>query len=267
MRRALISLASAWLAVTAMGIVPVSMDDDEPPLGSAAISVGNADLSVAAEQTTPGTDGGTSPIYDDDQGPRYTPKPFDFNSCITDWDTYNRCFRARQDAAVVEEEPAIPAITITDLAQFAPDPVATTGEPDNLGVAGMPTNFVAAASAHTRTSALFGIPLTVRFTPVGYDFRYGDGDTASTTTGGQPWASLGQASFTPTATSHIYGERGTYDAGVTVRYTAEVDLGIGWFPVAGQLSIAGPTQQIRIFEAHTALVARTCAEQPAAPGC
>ncbi|WP_350352064.1 hypothetical protein ABS642_01965 [Microbacterium sp. A8/3-1] len=218
-------------------------------------------------RTIPGTDGGTSPIYDDDPGPRYTPKPFDFNSCVIDWDSYNRCFRARQDAEVVEEEPTIPAITITDLAQFAPDPVATTGEPDNLGVAGMPTNFVAAASAHTRTGALFGIPLTVRFTPVGYDFRYGDGDAASTTTGGQPWAALGQASFTPTATSHIYAERGTYDAGVTVRYTAEVDLGIGWFPVAGQLSIAGPTQQIRIFEAHTALVARTCAEQPAAPGC
>lgn len=187
-------------------------------------------------------------------------------------DPLGRCEVSAQHLKLCRPSPiapsvGTPAITITDLAQFAPDPVATTGEPDNLGVAGMPTNFVAAASAHTRTGALFRIPLTVRFTPVGYDFRYGDGDAASTTTGGQPWAALGQASFTPTATSHIYAERGTYDAGVTVRYTAEVDLGIGWFPVAGQLSIAGPTQQIRIFEAHTALVARTCAEQPAAPGC
>ncbi len=94
-----------------------------------------------------------------------------------------------------------------------------------------------------------------------------DTDTTTTTTGGQTWSALGQATFTPTATSHIYGERGTYDASVTVRYTAEVDLGTGWFPVEGQLSIDGPTQQIRIFEAHTALVARTCVEQPAAPGC
>lgn len=266
-------LAASLLALVVLssaGAVPTETPENPPPqtgIEGAWVSNNTDSLTAVGSRTTQEQDGTASPLDDDDQGPRYTPKPFDFKSCITDWDTYNRCFRARQDAAVVEEGPAIPAITITDLAQFAPDPVATTGEPDNLGVAGMPTNFVAAASAHTRTGALFGIPLTVRFTPVGYDFRYGDGDAASTTTGGQPWAALGQASFTPTATSHIYGERGTYDAGVTVRYTAEVDLGIGWFPVAGQLSIAGPTQQIRIFEAHTALVARTCAEQPAAPGC
>jgi hypothetical protein len=171
------------------------------------------------------------------------------------------------DPTVPPSDPGVAPITVTDLAEFAPDPVATVGEPDNLGVAGMPTNFVAAASAHTRAGALFGIPVTVRFTPVGFDFRYGDGDTTTTTTGGQTWSALGQATFTPTATSHIYGERGTYDASVTVRYTAEVDLGTGWFPVEGQLSIDGPAQQIRIFEAHTALVARTCVEQPAAPGC
>ncbi|WP_435745629.1 hypothetical protein [Microbacterium sp. PMB16] len=131
----------------------------------------------------------------------------------------------------------------------------------------MPTNFVAAASAHTRTGALFGAPLTVRFTPIGYDFHYGDGDTASTRAGGQTWSALGQAPFTPTDTSHTYRERGSYDASVSVRYSAEVDLGGGWFVVPGELAIDGPTQQIRIFEAHTALVARTCSEQPTAPGC
>lgn len=187
-------------------------------------------------------------------------------------DPLGRCDVAAQHLQLCRPSPqassvGTPSITLTDLAQFAPEPVVTVGEPDNLGVAGMPTNFVAAASVHTRTGALFGLPLTVRFTPVGFDFRYGDGDAASSATGGQTWAALGQASFTPTATSHTYRERGTYEAGVTVRYTAEVDLGVGWFPVAGQLTIDGPTQQIRIFEAHTALVARTCAEQPAAPGC
>ena len=73
--------------------------------------------------------------------------------------------------------------------------------------------------------------------------------------------------FTPTDTSHTYADRGTYDASVDIAYTAEIDLGVGWFPVEGQLDITGPVQQIRIFEAHTALVARTCAEQPSAPGC
>jgi hypothetical protein len=164
-------------------------------------------------------------------------------------------------------DPGIPAVTLTDLAQFSPPPAPLAGEPANIGIAGMPTNFVAEASVTTATGTLFGAPLTVRFTPSAYEFHYGDGTDATTANGGQSWSALGQAQFTPTATSHTYRERGTYDASVTVRYTAEVDLGVGWFPVEGQLSIAGPAQQIRIFQAHTALVARTCGEQPSAPGC
>lgn len=234
---------------------------------SAAVANDGTEIEVRGEWAERGTDGLGAPFVDSDGTPSPR-KQFSLDDCLGNWDNEGSCFRAlRNNEPAAPDDAAIPAITLTDLAQFAPDPVAATGEPDNLGVAGMPTNFVAAASVHTRTGALFGIPLNVRFTPVGYDFRYGDGDTASTTSGGQAWATLGQASFTPTATSHIYRERGTYDANVTVHYTAEVDLGTGWFPVDGQLSIDGPTQQIRIFEAHTALVARTCTEQPTAPGC
>lgn len=233
----------------------------EQRIGTCTVSTTNntSTLDFEARKSDPGS-GGTAPIGTSDPERR------------TLSDALGRCAVEQRRIEICPANPeaptiAVPAITLTDLAHFAPDPVAATGEPDNLGVAGMPTNFVAAASAHTRSGALFGVPVTVRFTPVGYDFRYGDGDTASTTTGGQTWSTLGQAAFTPTATSHIYRERGTYDASVIVRYTAEVDLGTGWFPVEGQLSIDGPVQQIRIFEAHTALVARTCTEQPAAPGC
>lgn len=163
--------------------------------------------------------------------------------------------------------PAAPTVTITDLASFSPATATATGEPSNLGIAGLPMNFVATASAHTRTGTLFGAPISVRFTPVGFDFRYGDGVTATLTTGGTTWTALGQAQFTPTATSHVYRDRGTYNADVTIRYTAEVDLGGGWIPIDGQLSVPGPAQQIRIYEAHTALVQYTCTERPTAPGC
>ena len=240
-------------------------------------AMGKAGLCTSNDGTTL-TIGGSIPVYDaepgsspigngtpGDQGP---PSPPPYQLCERSL-THLRVCPAKQAPtdATAPADPGVAPITLTDLAQFAPDPVAASGEPDNLGVAGMPTNFVAAASAHTRNGALFGVPVTVRFTPVGYDFRYGDGETASTTNGGQTWAALDQASFTPTTTSHIYRERGTYDASVTVRYSAEVDLGTGWFPIDGQLTVNGPTQQIRIFEAHTALVARTCTEQPDAPGC
>ncbi|UNK69877.1 hypothetical protein [Microbacterium sp. H1-D42] len=166
-----------------------------------------------------------------------------------------------------EATPAIPEITITDLASFSPEPGILAGEPDNLGVAGLPTNFTTDADVHTQAGELFGFPIQVRFTPATYTFLYGDGESRASDTAGTSWDDLKQAQFTPTDTSHSYAERGTYDASVDVSYTAEIDLGVGWFPIDGQLTITGATQEIRIYEAHTALVARTCDEQPTAPGC
>lgn len=171
------------------------------------------------------------------------------------------------ERAELASSSGVPPITITDLASFSPPKGTVLGEPDNLGVAGLPTNFVTEAATHVRSGELFGFPVDVRFTPVAYTFHYGHGKPKTTSSPGASWESLGQAQFTPTDTSHTYAARGTYDASVDIAYTAEIDLGAGWFPIEGRLDIAGPTQQIRIFEARTALVARTCAEQPSAPGC
>lgn len=253
--------------------VPTS-NEEETPLGSAAIASGNTTLVVSGEDSVSGSPEEMSATTDDrslepeHQDPRLMrpDQNHDGDDCFGIADERCRGGARPPDETPIGADP-IPAIAISDLASFSPDTVIPVSEPLGVGIVGLPTNFVAAASVHVRTGTLFDLPLTVRFTPVGYDFDYGDGTASSAATGGQTWASLGQAQFTPTSTSHIYRERGTYDARVTVQYTAEVDLGTGWFPVAGQLTIAGPTQQIRIFEAHTGLVARTCAEQPAAPGC
>ena len=169
--------------------------------------------------------------------------------------------------ATTPPTPGTPTITITDLARFTPAPVRAASEPGNVGIAGMPTNFVAGATTQIQSGVLFGIPLQVRFTPAGYDYTYGDGDTATVTRPGQTWAALDQAQFTPTPTSHVYEETGEYMAEVDVRYAAEIDLGGGWMPVDGQLTTDGPPQEIRIFEAHTALVAHTCLEKPTGVGC
>lgn len=252
----------------------VGDDSSDPPIGSAAISTGNTEVVISGTQTQPSTDSNSTP-HDSSSSPSAPAFPvheFNFNSCLDDWNSARGCFRGAEEKEESPpppgvETPSAPVITITDLAQFSPDPVTATGEPDNVGVIGMPTNFVAAASAQTRSGALFGAPLTVRFTPVGYEFTHGDGTAATTSSGGQTWSALGQAAFTPTATSHTYRQRGTYRAHVTVHYTAEVDLGGGWFPVAGQLTIEGPSQEIRVFEANTALVAFTCEQRPSAPGC
>lgn len=251
-------------ALTALVLVPtlfISMSTGNDSGGSDLFAGTDHDtVVVSGSWTESGPNGGQEPSTSLPGGPADSPAP---PACDPNIVRISACGFDAVRVTAPEGRP----VTITDVAAFAPDAIATVAEPDNLGIAGLPTNFVAAATGQTRTGDLFGRPVTVRFTPVGYTFEFGDGSSASTDTGGQTWSSLGQARFTPTATSHTYRDRGTYAAHVTVHYSAEVDLGGGWFSVPGVLDIAGPLQEIRIFEARTALVAFTCAQRPTAPGC
>ncbi|WP_307365440.1 hypothetical protein [Microbacterium sp. W4I4] len=239
----------------------------------------NERLNLAGTQKIPGTpgrtnpeahQGATSPVVNLDFTPK-PPKPthpFD-NRCV-EWTSLDECLRLTpKDVEPTEDgsTPATPAFSITDLASFAPAPATLTGEPNNLGVAGLPTNFTTTATTHTRNGTLFGYPLTARFTPKTFTFHYGDTTTRTSTTSGNTWEDLHLPQFTPTDTSHTYTERGTYTAHTDTTYTAEIDLGTGWIPITGTLTIPGTTQHIHIYEAHTALVAHTCTENPTAPGC
>jgi len=161
-----------------------------------------------------------------------------------------------------------PDVTASDLASFRPGRPSLTGEPTGFGVVGAPTNVVAAASEQYLSGPLLGWNVTVRFVPAGYVFDYGDGTTERFTTGGTSWASLGQAQFTPTSTSHVYRERGSYPVGVTVQYSASVDFGSGtWRPVTGYVTAASGGYDVRVVEARTALVDKSCLENPDGPGC
>ena len=165
------------------------------------------------------------------------------------------------------EAPDVTTATIQDVAVYAPDPPHLTGEPGGMGVVGMPTNFVVDAARHTVDGEIFDIPVTVRFTPVSYLFHYGESTTRETTTPGTDWDDLGVPQFTATPTSHSYTAVGTYDAHVDIRYAAEGDAGFGWFPIAGILDVSTDAVPIRIVDVETALVERTCAEDPGGPGC
>jgi len=180
--------------------------------------------------------------------------------CLTDSSTDER-------APDEEDETVIPEFTIHDVAIFAPEPPALDTEPAGVGIVGMPVNFVVPATAHTVTGELFDFPLRVRFSPVSYDFAYGDGSTRHATTGGTTWPELGQPQFTATATSHAYGERGTYTTTVDVNYAASIDLGGGFFDIPGTLTLTTPAATTEILELHTALVENTCIEDPTGPGC
>jgi hypothetical protein len=171
------------------------------------------------------------------------------------------------EPAPENDAPDVTTATIDDVAAYAPTPSGLQGEPGGMGVVGMPTNFVVDVQRHTVTGEIFDVPVTVRFTPVAYTFHYGDGTSRDTTTAGTTWDDLGAPQFTATDTSHAYAEAGTYAASVDVEYAAEGDAGFGWFPISGTLERSTPDTTIRIVEVETALVERTCAEDPAGVGC
>jgi len=160
-----------------------------------------------------------------------------------------------------------PEPTLEEVVSFAPSLAPLTAEPAGIGIAGLPVNLVARASTHTQRGELFDLPVTVRFRPVSFRFDYGDGTSRALDTGGRTWSSLDAPQFTPTATSHIYTERGTYTVRASVSFRADVDFGNGWERVPGALALPVGDAQIEILAAHTALVERTCGEDPRGIGC
>lgn len=166
------------------------------------------------------------------------------------------------------EAPVIPPLTERDVLTFAPAPPSVTTEPAGIAIVGMPMNVVAPAQEHVAGGSLFGLPVTVTFTPASFTFDFGDGTVQTVGSGGSSWNDLGLPEFSATETSHAYGARGTYEVVVSVSYSAVVDFGVwGVYPVDGLVTATSAGSSVRVVEAHTALVEGSCAENPSGPGC
>ena len=222
---------------------------------------GSSDLTITAE-TEYGGQNQSGPGPDSTQPPTVWYAPDTGRIC----DTPDATCLAK-DAQAEPVDAGFPAVTLADLVSFRPATPQLAGEPAGFGVVRMPTNFVAAASPQDIPGVLLGYPVTVRFTPVGYVFSYGDGQTLRTPTGGVAWAASGSPQFTPTDTGHVYDARGTYVSSATVEYSAAVDFGSGWRPVAGVVTARTGDYPVQVVEVRTALVEHTCAEDPHGPGC
>lgn len=160
------------------------------------------------------------------------------------------------------------SFTISDVLTLAPASVTLTAEPSTWSIVGTHTNFYTAAAQHTAAGSVLGHPITVTFTPTTYRWDYGDGTTQDTTTAGSTWQALGQEDFTVTETSHVYTEKTTVQASVTVVYTAVVTLADGTnIPVTGTLNRASTTVTLELFTADTVITVGDCNEQPQQPRC
>ena len=164
--------------------------------------------------------------------------------------------------------PATPAVRISDVASFTPNAPTQQMQPNGWMVKGLATNFVATASVHELAGELLGQPADVRFTPVGYEWDYGDGSTGTSTVGGATWQGLNVPEFSESDTSHTYETTGEYAITPSVIYAAEYRFaGSDWRPVEGTVTTAGTPTTATAWIIRTALVAKNCIDDPAGIGC
>jgi len=161
-----------------------------------------------------------------------------------------------------------PAVHLSDLISFHPPAPTTSMEPNGWAVVNLDANFIAASSVSVQSGILLGAGADVRFTPGRYTWDYGDGGTRTSSDGGATWAHMKVPEFSPTSTSHVYRQTGTFTVAVNVTYSAEYRFaGQPWQKIAGSLDIPAPAFNVVVGDAKTVLVEGDCAANPAGPGC
>ncbi len=166
-------------------------------------------------------------------------------------------------------DPASPRpITLADIAHFRPTPPVDVMEPNGWMIVGLDANFYSTSTTQVVDGTLLGNPASVRFTPTSWRWTYGDGSSASLSTGGMSWRGQGIQEFDPTPTSHVYRSPGTYTIGLSVGFSAEYRVGgSAWTRIPGILSVPAPPLEATAGDAKTVLVARDCLANPTGPGC
>ena len=162
----------------------------------------------------------------------------------------------------------LPVPTLDDIAAFRPTPGVDHMEPNGWFVVGLDANFYATGGASVVPGTLLGYEASVRFTPIRWQWFYGDGSTTTTSTRGGTWKSLGITEFDPTPTSHVYQLAGTYYIDLTIGYRAEYSFnGSTYAPIVGTLWLPANRLVATVGSAKTVLVERDCVVNPTGPGC
>jgi len=178
------------------------------------------------------------------------------------------CKASALPAGAPDPVAGLPPISLADIARFRPDPGVDSMQPNGWMIVGLDTNFFSTGGAQIRDGELLGRPASVRFTPVQWNWTYGDGASASRPTAGARWESQGIAEFDPTPTSHRYGAPGTYYIDLDIDYRAEYRYsGTNWIAIPGILNLPANQLVATAGGAKTVLVERDCTLNPTGPGC
>jgi len=165
-------------------------------------------------------------------------------------------------------EPEIPTLTFDDLSHVEPQSPSMSTQPTGWSVVNLPTNFIANIAEHVVTTEVLGRNVDVRFTPIRYDWSFGDGETNVTSSPGATWEQLGVAEFSTTPTSHRYRTVQSAVPVVSVTYSVAYQwFGQDWISVDGTLSRDASAPIVFVQNADTVLVTSPCRASRIAPGC
>ncbi|GEP39528.1 hypothetical protein NPS01_31910 [Nocardioides psychrotolerans] len=156
------------------------------------------------------------------------------------------CFLGGGDQAVPAQ--VTPGLVSAALRRIPlPASVLVVQPPNGRTLVNFATNFYTDTQELTRTITLLGQRVDLRITPASYGWRFGDGESASTTTPGAAYPDL--------QVTHDYLSAGGVAPAVDTTYTADFRVNAGaWRPVPGTVTIPGATMPLEVVEATPTLV-------------
>ena len=146
-----------------------------------------------------------------------------------------------------------PALTLGDIrAAFARLPLPPSRlviqPPGGRTLVNFATNFYTTDTEPIlREVTLLGRRVTIRATPSSYAWTFGDGRSRTTSSPGAAYPEL--------AITHAYAHHGRFRPHLATTYRGEFRVGAqGWRQIPGTVTIAGPSQPLRVVEAIPHLV-------------
>ncbi|WP_231601154.1 PKD domain-containing protein [Salinibacterium sp. SWN167] len=225
-------------------------------------------VEIEGSAVLPGSGGGNHDSDYDADGVAYIPVDDELDSVEEAWCDLQRIECVPWTPPAEDADGETGPITISDIASFRPQAPAAGMQPNQWMIVGLDTNFYATTSAHVVDGTLFGGTAQVRFTPIAYNWDYGDGSTATTSNPGKTWDKYRITEFDPTPASHVYEEPGNYTITLAVTYAAEYRVaGSSWQNVVGTLTIIAPPLTATAGHATTVLVDQDCIANPTGIGC
>lgn len=155
-----------------------------------------------------------------------------------------------------------PDMVLTELRRLPLRPSTLVMQPDRGWVlVNKPTVVSSDATPQTLTTTILGTRVTITASPQLYAWDFGDGETLVTRDPGDPWPDADL--------SHTYTRTGGYRITLTTTWSATYTLAgdptVRDVPGTAATTVA--TGQFAVEERRTHLVAGTCADDEAAPGC